>query len=279
MIDRGETVVRLPPRLMADARQGVRERGKSDPIDALAIARAALREGVETLPTARLAGVGARDPAAGVASRTARGHPDAADQRAALAAARPLARVGDPQARADPPGLADQDRAASPPSRDHRPGADRARHDHPGPGADPHDHRALRAARRPRQAGRAAAAGREGPGRADRGQADRRDRRDRPVHQRRATRADLRMRPDPGLIRTHRPSPPRPRRQPATQPRLPHARAHQDHPRPAGPRSTSPNNAATARATEKRSAASNATSSAASTTSCATPTASRSPSA
>ena len=42
---------------MADARQGVRERGKSDPIDALAIARAALREGVETLPTARLAGV------------------------------------------------------------------------------------------------------------------------------------------------------------------------------------------------------------------------------
>jgi len=57
LIDRGETVVRLTPRLMANARQGVRERGKSDPIDALAIARAALREGVETLPTARLAGV------------------------------------------------------------------------------------------------------------------------------------------------------------------------------------------------------------------------------
>jgi transposase len=56
LIDRGETVVRLPPRLMASARRGVRERGKSDPIDALAIARAALREGVETLPTARLAG-------------------------------------------------------------------------------------------------------------------------------------------------------------------------------------------------------------------------------
>jgi transposase len=57
LIDRGETVVRLPPRLMAEAREGVRERGKSDPIDALAIARAALREGVGTLPTARLAGV------------------------------------------------------------------------------------------------------------------------------------------------------------------------------------------------------------------------------
>jgi transposase len=56
LLDRGETVVRLPPRLMADARRGVRERGKSDPIDALAIARAALREGVQTLPTARLAG-------------------------------------------------------------------------------------------------------------------------------------------------------------------------------------------------------------------------------
>jgi transposase len=56
LLDRGETVVRLPPRLMADARRGVRERGKSDPIDALAIARAALREGIDTLPAARLAG-------------------------------------------------------------------------------------------------------------------------------------------------------------------------------------------------------------------------------
>jgi len=57
LIDHGETVVRLSPRLMADARRrGVRERGKSDPIDALAIARAALREGIDTLPTARLAG-------------------------------------------------------------------------------------------------------------------------------------------------------------------------------------------------------------------------------
>jgi len=35
---------------------GARTRGKSDPIDALAIARAALRVGVENLPTARLAG-------------------------------------------------------------------------------------------------------------------------------------------------------------------------------------------------------------------------------
>jgi transposase len=56
LIDRGERVVRLAPQLMAGARRGVRTRGKSDPIDALAIARAALREGIKTLPTARLAG-------------------------------------------------------------------------------------------------------------------------------------------------------------------------------------------------------------------------------
>ena len=40
----GEKVVRVPPKLMAQARQVARTRGKSDPIDALAIARAALRE-------------------------------------------------------------------------------------------------------------------------------------------------------------------------------------------------------------------------------------------
>ncbi|PRX43060.1 transposase [Prauserella shujinwangii] len=40
----GQSVVRVPPKLMATARQSVRMRGKSDPIDALAIARAALRE-------------------------------------------------------------------------------------------------------------------------------------------------------------------------------------------------------------------------------------------
>jgi transposase len=56
LIDRGETVVRLAPQLMAGARRGVRTRGKSDPIDATAIARAALREGADSLPTARLAG-------------------------------------------------------------------------------------------------------------------------------------------------------------------------------------------------------------------------------
>ncbi len=56
LIDRGEVVVRLATQLMAGARHGARTRGKSDPVDALAIARAAVREGDENLPTARLAG-------------------------------------------------------------------------------------------------------------------------------------------------------------------------------------------------------------------------------
>jgi transposase len=51
----GEAVVFVPPKLMAGQRRGGRERGKSDPIDALAIARAALREEI-TLPAARLDG-------------------------------------------------------------------------------------------------------------------------------------------------------------------------------------------------------------------------------
>jgi len=60
LIDHGERLVRLPPRLMANARQGARERVKSDPIDALAIARAAQRDGVDTLPAAHLSGPDSR---------------------------------------------------------------------------------------------------------------------------------------------------------------------------------------------------------------------------
>jgi transposase len=51
----GEQLVRVPPKLMAAARRGARTRGKSDPIDALAVARAALRE--PGLPVACLDGV------------------------------------------------------------------------------------------------------------------------------------------------------------------------------------------------------------------------------
>lgn len=44
LLDAGERVVRVPPKLMAEQRRTARTRGKSDPIDALAVARAALRE-------------------------------------------------------------------------------------------------------------------------------------------------------------------------------------------------------------------------------------------
>ncbi len=50
----GEAVVQVSPKLMAGARRSAREWGKSDPIDALAVARAALRE--RELPVARLEG-------------------------------------------------------------------------------------------------------------------------------------------------------------------------------------------------------------------------------
>jgi transposase len=56
LIARGERVVRVPTRLMANSRRSSRERGKSDLIDAVCVARAALAEGIETLPTAELAG-------------------------------------------------------------------------------------------------------------------------------------------------------------------------------------------------------------------------------
>jgi len=54
LLARGERIVRVAPTLMAGARRSARERGKSDPIDALAVARAALREGIERLPAAHL---------------------------------------------------------------------------------------------------------------------------------------------------------------------------------------------------------------------------------
>jgi transposase len=50
----GEGVVRVPPKMMAGVRRSARERGKSDPIDARAVAQAALRQ--PDLPVARLDG-------------------------------------------------------------------------------------------------------------------------------------------------------------------------------------------------------------------------------
>jgi transposase len=44
LLSAGQSVVRVPPKMMAEQRRIARTRGKSDPIDALAVARAALRE-------------------------------------------------------------------------------------------------------------------------------------------------------------------------------------------------------------------------------------------
>lgn len=54
LVRSGEAVVRVPPKLMAGQRRSVREPGKSDPIDALAVARAALAN--PDLPVASLDG-------------------------------------------------------------------------------------------------------------------------------------------------------------------------------------------------------------------------------
>ena len=54
LLARGETVVRVAPKLMAGTRRSAREYGKSDAIDAASVARAALRE--PGLPLARLEG-------------------------------------------------------------------------------------------------------------------------------------------------------------------------------------------------------------------------------
>jgi transposase len=56
LIGRGERVLRVTTKLMADTRRRARDRGKSDRIDAVAVARAALREGLDALPAAQLEG-------------------------------------------------------------------------------------------------------------------------------------------------------------------------------------------------------------------------------
>jgi transposase len=49
-----ERVIRVPPHRMGASRKGEREPGKSDEIDALAVARAAVKDGVERFPVAYL---------------------------------------------------------------------------------------------------------------------------------------------------------------------------------------------------------------------------------
>ncbi|MGZ6563407.1 MAG: IS110 family RNA-guided transposase [Solirubrobacteraceae bacterium] len=50
----GERVIRVAPKMMGASRRGERERGKSDEIDAQAVARAVVKDGVDRFPTAYL---------------------------------------------------------------------------------------------------------------------------------------------------------------------------------------------------------------------------------
>jgi transposase len=54
LVGQGERVVRVAPKLTGEARRGERRPGKSDEIDAVAAARAAIRVGIENLPLAGL---------------------------------------------------------------------------------------------------------------------------------------------------------------------------------------------------------------------------------
>jgi transposase len=56
VIERGERVLRVPTHLTASTRKRARRRGKSDHIDVLGVARAALQEGLESFPAAHLDG-------------------------------------------------------------------------------------------------------------------------------------------------------------------------------------------------------------------------------
>jgi transposase len=54
LVAAGERVIRVPPKRMGASRKGERQRGKSDEIDAQAVARAVVKDGVERFPVAYL---------------------------------------------------------------------------------------------------------------------------------------------------------------------------------------------------------------------------------
>jgi transposase len=54
LIAAGERVVRVAPKMMGESRRGERQAGKSDEIDALAVTRAVVKDGVERFPSACL---------------------------------------------------------------------------------------------------------------------------------------------------------------------------------------------------------------------------------
>ena len=93
LLARGEKVVRVPPKLTAGARSSVRERGKSDAIDAVSIARGAIREGTGDASGRRARRAGARCSPARRPPRAPGHHAHTPDQRPALEPPRHVARA------------------------------------------------------------------------------------------------------------------------------------------------------------------------------------------
>ena len=267
LLGRGERVVRVAPRLMADARRSSRERGKSDPIDALAVARAALREGVERLPAAFLDGRRGRSSCCSIITTIS--------SRPAQGSGRLRWHLLDLECPVDlPTGWLDRHKWLDRLGRWLTRQAQGALCAWRGAGRQIRAQtRAVRELER-ELAGlvasyRARVARAAGLRAADRSEVDRRGRRHRTLQNRRPIRPRRRDRTDPRLLRTQRPVSPRPRRQPPTQFRASPHRRQRWPPRPPPAEYRARKQAEGKPA--KPSAASNATSPAASTDSSPTP--------
>jgi transposase len=214
-----EALVRVPPKLMAPERRAGRARGKSDAIDALAVARAALREPGLSRPRPD------EQPFRELKLLVDHREDLVDERRRAQQRLRWHLHQLDPvlcRSRPSPrPAVAPRSRqslARTPRAR--RPGADRARARQPLPRAHALDRRARSRAGAADRADRARVARAAGLRQLDRCEAARRGRPDRPLQLRRAARPAQRRRAARGKLRP-RPAPPaRPRRQPPTQHRL-----------------------------------------------------------
>ena len=228
----GEDLVRVPPKLTVPERRAGRTRGKSDPIDALAIARAALRE--PDLSRPRPDEQRYREIKLLVDHRD-----DLVDQRR-----RTQQRLRWHLFQLDPTYVVPL-RMLGRSSHLERVSRWLARQDQELqvrlarelvstlPLAQPRDRRARPGARTAGQGNRAGAARAARLRRGHRREAARRDRPDRPLQKRRPTRPPQRRRTPRSKLRPHPTPPPRPRRQPPTQRR---ALPNRDHPVPLPPR-------------------------------------------
>jgi len=229
LIAAGEQVVRVAPHRMGASRRGERRPGKSDEIDALAIARAVVKDGVESFPAAHL-------------DKQAMEIRLLSDHRKDLVAERTrvqnrlrwhlLELCGELEqslrrgALDRPPQLGRIDRCLRVPAP-RRSRARRTRADRPPARADAPDRCAGARTARARQGAPPAAARRTRLRRADRGDPDRPHRRRRAVPQRRELRPPGWHRTDPVLLRPTPSASPGQRRRPPTQLR---ATRHRDHP-------------------------------------------------